>query len=56
MSVSSGFPDHVTRERVAWKVVTGYSTSAAKSMGKENFMPSQERYKASHESRDLVYQ
>ncbi|CZR54827.1 uncharacterized protein PAC_04711 [Phialocephala subalpina] len=48
--------DHVTRGRVAWNVVTSYSASAAKSMGKKGVMPSEERYKAAHEYMDLVYQ
>ncbi|KAH8670124.1 HK97 family phage prohead protease [Tricladium varicosporioides] len=47
--------DHITRGRIAWNVVTSYSTSAAKSMGKEDVMPSEERYKAAHEYMDLVY-
>jgi alkanesulfonate monooxygenase SsuD/methylene tetrahydromethanopterin reductase-like flavin-dependent oxidoreductase (luciferase family) len=48
--------DHVTRGRVAWNVVTSYSTLAAKVMGKEDVMPSEERYKAAHEYMDLVYE
>jgi alkanesulfonate monooxygenase SsuD/methylene tetrahydromethanopterin reductase-like flavin-dependent oxidoreductase (luciferase family) len=48
--------DHITRGRIAWNVVTSYSTSAAKSMGKDDVLPSEERYKAAHEFMDLVYQ
>ena len=47
--------DHVTRGRIAWNVVTSYSTSAAKVLGKEDVLPSEERYKIAHEYMDLVY-
>ncbi|RDW60220.1 luciferase-like protein [Coleophoma crateriformis] len=48
--------DHVTDGRIAWNVVTSYSNSAAKAMGKESVMSHDERYAAAHEYMDLVYQ
>lgn len=35
--------NHVTRGRVVWDVVTSYSASVVKSMGKEDVMPLEER-------------
>jgi FMN-dependent oxidoreductase (nitrilotriacetate monooxygenase family) len=48
--------DHITRGRISWNVVTSYSNSAAKVMGKEKVLPPEERYKSAHEYMDLVYQ
>ncbi|RDW95108.1 luciferase-like protein [Coleophoma crateriformis] len=48
--------DHLTRGRISWNVVTSYSNSAARCMGKDKVLPSEERYKAAHEYMDLVYQ
>lgn len=36
--------DHVTNGRIAWNVVTSYSNSAAKAMGREQVMSHDERY------------
>ena len=36
--------DHVTQGRIAWNVVTSYSNSAAKAMGREQVMSAPERY------------
>jgi len=36
--------DHVTDGRIAWNVVTSYSNSAAKAMGREQVMSHDERY------------
>lgn len=48
--------DHLTRGRISWNVVTSYSNSAARAMGQEQVLPSEERYRAAHEFMDLVYQ
>ncbi|EPE31213.1 Bacterial luciferase-like protein [Glarea lozoyensis ATCC 20868] len=48
--------DHVTRGRIGWNVVTSYSESAAKAMGKDRVPPSHERYEAAEEYLDLTYQ
>ena len=36
--------------------MTSYSNSAAQAMGHDKVQPSEERYRAAHESMDLVYQ
>lgn len=48
--------DHITRGRIGWNVVTSYSNSAAKAMGKDRVPPSHERYEAAEEFLDLTYQ
>lgn len=48
--------DHITRGRIGWNVVTSYSESAAKAMGKDRVPPSHERYEAAEEFLDITYQ
>jgi alkanesulfonate monooxygenase SsuD/methylene tetrahydromethanopterin reductase-like flavin-dependent oxidoreductase (luciferase family) len=40
--------DHVTDGRITWNVVTSYSNSAAKAMGREQVMSDDERYAGTH--------
>jgi alkanesulfonate monooxygenase SsuD/methylene tetrahydromethanopterin reductase-like flavin-dependent oxidoreductase (luciferase family) len=47
---------HMTKGRVAWNVVTSYSNSAAKALGKDKVKPSAERYEAATEYMDLCCQ
>ncbi len=46
----------MTRGRIGWNVVTSYSNSAAKAMGKDQVPSSEERYKAAEEYMDITYQ
>lgn len=41
---------HITKGRISWNIVTSYSNSAARVMGQEQVMPSEERYKAAMNS------
>ncbi|KFA70209.1 hypothetical protein S40285_04419 [Stachybotrys chlorohalonatus IBT 40285] len=47
--------DHVTKGRVAWNVVTSYSTSSAKANGMDSITPHDKRYEKAHEYMDLCY-
>jgi len=47
--------DHITKGRFAWNVVTSYSDSAAKAMGKTKATSHDRRYEEAHEYMDLVY-
>jgi alkanesulfonate monooxygenase SsuD/methylene tetrahydromethanopterin reductase-like flavin-dependent oxidoreductase (luciferase family) len=50
-----GTLDHMTGGRVAWNIVTGYSTSAAQAMGKDSVTPHDKRYVEAHEYMDIMY-
>ncbi|EXJ82049.1 hypothetical protein A1O1_08118 [Capronia coronata CBS 617.96] len=47
--------DHVTKGRIAWNVVTSYSTSSAKANGLDDITPHDKRYEKAHEYMDLCY-
>jgi FMN-dependent oxidoreductase (nitrilotriacetate monooxygenase family) len=47
--------DHATKGRVAWNVVTSYSTSSAKANGMDSITPHDKRYEKAHEYLDLCY-
>ncbi|RDW63904.1 dimethyl-sulfide monooxygenase-3 [Coleophoma crateriformis] len=47
--------DHVSNGRFAWNVVTSYSDTAAKAMGKLQVTGHDRRYEEAHEFMDLVY-
>ncbi|KAH8880226.1 putative monooxygenase moxC [Thozetella sp. PMI_491] len=47
--------DHVTKGRFAWNVVTSYSKTAARAMGKPDATEHDQRYEEAHEYMDLIY-
>ncbi|HVX77538.1 MAG TPA: LLM class flavin-dependent oxidoreductase [Bradyrhizobium sp.] len=47
--------DHLTRGRIGWNVVTGYSDSAARGRGSDRLLPHDERYDVADEYMDVVY-
>lgn len=47
--------DHITNGRFAWNVVTSYSKTAAKAMGKSEAVEHDKRYAMAHEYMDLCY-
>jgi alkanesulfonate monooxygenase SsuD/methylene tetrahydromethanopterin reductase-like flavin-dependent oxidoreductase (luciferase family) len=47
--------DHATKGRVAWNVVTSYSTSAAQANGLEKVTAHDKRYEKAHEYMELCY-
>ncbi|PVH71531.1 bacterial luciferase-like protein [Cadophora sp. DSE1049] len=47
--------DHVTKGRIAWNVVTSYSTSGAKANGLDNITPHDRRYEKAQEVMELCY-
>ncbi|PVH99764.1 putative monooxygenase moxC, partial [Periconia macrospinosa] len=47
--------DHATKGRIAWNIVTSYSTSSAKANGMDNITPHDLRYEKAHEYVDLCY-
>ena len=47
--------DHLTKGRVAWNVVTSYSTSSAKANGMEDITPHDKRYEKAAEYLELCY-
>ncbi|MGL3211262.1 LLM class flavin-dependent oxidoreductase [Bradyrhizobium sp. BR 1433] len=47
--------DHLTRGRVAWNIVTGYSNAASRAIGRDNIMPHDPRYDLADEFLDAVY-
>ncbi|KAH8678281.1 luciferase-like domain-containing protein [Xylariales sp. PMI_506] len=47
--------DHLTKGRFAWNIVTSYSKTAAKAMGKTAATEHDRRYDEAHEYMDLVY-
>lgn len=48
--------DHLTRGRVGWNVVTGYTNSSARAMGFDSIMPHGQRYEKAAEFTELLYQ
>jgi FMN-dependent oxidoreductase (nitrilotriacetate monooxygenase family) len=47
--------DHLTKGRVAWNVVTGYSAAASRAVGRPEIMPHDPRYDLADEFLDAVY-
>ena len=47
--------DHLTRGRIGWNVVTGYSDSAAKAVGRDGVSPHDARYDRADEFLDIAY-
>ncbi|MCC8978154.1 LLM class flavin-dependent oxidoreductase [Bradyrhizobium acaciae] len=47
--------DHLTKGRVAWNIVTGYSNAASRAVGHDNIMPHDPRYDLADEFLDAVY-
>jgi alkanesulfonate monooxygenase SsuD/methylene tetrahydromethanopterin reductase-like flavin-dependent oxidoreductase (luciferase family) len=47
--------DHVTRGRIGWNIVTGYTNASAKAMGFDHIMPHDQRYEKAEEFVDLSY-
>lgn len=47
--------DHLTKGRIAWNVVTSYSTSSAQANGMDSITPHDKRYEKAHEYLDLCY-
>ncbi len=47
--------DHLTKGRVAWNIVTGYSTAASRAVGRDSVMPHDPRYDLADEFLDAVY-
>lgn len=47
--------DHATKGRIAWNVVTGYSTSSAQVNGLDKVAPHDKRYEKAHKYMDLCY-
>lgn len=47
--------DHLSRGRVAWNVVTSYSTSGAQANGLEKITAHDKRYDKAHEFMELCY-
>jgi FMN-dependent oxidoreductase (nitrilotriacetate monooxygenase family) len=47
--------DHITKGRIAWNVVTSYSTSSAQANGLDSITPHDKRYEKAHEYLDLCY-
>lgn len=47
--------DHVTKGRVGWNIVTGYTNSSARAMGFDSIMPHEERYHKAQEFVDVSY-
>ncbi|ERF83532.1 LLM class flavin-dependent oxidoreductase [Bradyrhizobium viridifuturi] len=47
--------DHLTKGRVAWNIVTGYSNAASRAVGRDNIMPHDPRYDLADEFLDAVY-
>ncbi|KUJ08659.1 bacterial luciferase-like protein [Mollisia scopiformis] len=46
--------DHATKGRIAWNIVTSYSTSSAKANGNDKITAHDKRYEKAHEYLDLV--
>lgn len=47
--------DHLTRGRLGWNVVTGYTNSSARTMGFDSIMPHGQRYEKATEFTELTY-
>lgn len=47
--------DHLTKGRVAWNIVTGYSAAASRAVGRADIMPHDPRYDLADEFLDAVY-
>lgn len=47
--------DHLTKGRVAWNIVTGYSAAASRAVGRPDIMPHDPRYDLADEFLDAVY-
>jgi long-chain alkane monooxygenase len=47
--------DHLTRGRIAWNVVTGYSAAASRAVGRAKIMEHDSRYDMADEFLDAVY-
>ncbi|OZI34647.1 5,10-methylene tetrahydromethanopterin reductase [Bordetella genomosp. 10] len=47
--------DNLTRGRIGWNIVTGFSQSGVRALGKENVAPRDERYDIADEYMDVVY-
>ncbi|WP_342726477.1 LLM class flavin-dependent oxidoreductase [Bradyrhizobium sp. B097] len=47
--------DHLTKGRVAWNIVTGYSNAASRAVGRDSIMPHDPRYDLADEFLDAVY-
>jgi len=48
--------DHLTRGRIGWNVVTGFSDSGAKAVGRDGVIPHDERYDRAEEFLGITYQ
>jgi FMN-dependent oxidoreductase (nitrilotriacetate monooxygenase family) len=47
--------DHLTRGRIGWNIVTGYSDSAARNFGLGTLLSHDERYEQAHEYLEVTY-
>jgi alkanesulfonate monooxygenase len=47
--------DHLTKGRIAWNIVTGYSAAASRAVGRADIMPHDPRYDLADEFLDAVY-
>lgn len=47
--------DHLTKGRVAWNIVTGYSNAASRAVGRDSIMAHDPRYDLADEFLDAVY-
>lgn len=47
--------DHATKGRIAWNIVTSYSTSSARANGNDKITAHDKRYEKAHEYLDLCY-
>jgi alkanesulfonate monooxygenase SsuD/methylene tetrahydromethanopterin reductase-like flavin-dependent oxidoreductase (luciferase family) len=50
-----GTLDHMTGGRVAWNIVTSYSTNSALAMGRKSVTAHDKRYAEAHEYMDIMY-
>jgi FMN-dependent oxidoreductase (nitrilotriacetate monooxygenase family) len=48
-------PDHLTRGRIAWNIVTSYLESSARSLGQPGLLPHDERYDVAEEYMQVCY-
>jgi hypothetical protein len=46
--------DHLTKGRVAWNIVTGYSNAASRAVGRDNIMPHDPRYDLADEFLEIA--
>jgi FMN-dependent oxidoreductase (nitrilotriacetate monooxygenase family) len=47
--------DHLTKGRIGWNIVTGFSTTGARAVGRDAVIPHDERYDRAEEFLDIAY-